>query len=399
MISRSNPWQQPAPRSGPSCLLPHLASAFAALVAVLVTGCASPGPPRPPSLNLPQPVTNLTARRVGNDVLLNWTTPAKSTDGLDLKGSLTAQLCREAITSASQPSCAPILRLAVHPGASTAAETLPQPLTSDPVQLLTYRVRIENAANRAAALSNPAYAAAGSAPPSVEDLHATPIKAGALIQWRPQPTPAAIELDRIDPALIAAPKSAAKSKSSQPLQLAGQETAEVHLRAVIKDQSTGSLIDPGGTLDSTTRKDETYTYTAQRVRAVLVGGHPLEIRTPPSPPLTVAIRDVFPPPTPTGLAAVPGSVTHTPDSQPQPSIDLSWEPVSDPDLAGYLVYRRQLPGSGTPTRLTPAPVVSSAFSDLTARPGQHYAYRVTAVDNSGNESPPSSDVQEALPLP
>ena len=61
-----------------SVLLGPLAIALCAL-SLLLTGCASPGTPRPPSLHLPRPVRNLQAMREGNRVLLQWTTPTDTT--------------------------------------------------------------------------------------------------------------------------------------------------------------------------------------------------------------------------------------------------------------------------------------------------------------------------------
>jgi hypothetical protein len=396
--------------SRPRHLAPTLSAAsFAALLAAFTVGCASPGPPRPPSLHLPQPVTDLTAQRIGDDVHLHWTTPTKTTDELNLTGTLTAQLCREALPPTTPPTCTPILRLPVKPGPSTATEALPATLTSDPARLLIYRVRIENVAGRSAAPSNPAYAAAGAAPPPIQNLHASAIKAGAILQWNPllsNTIPGlAVELDRLNPALVATPKPT-QPKAKQPLQLAGQESPEVHLRAT--SQNTATTTDPGGTLDPTAQKGETYTYTAQRVRTLQLNGQQLQILTPPSPPVTITLRDIFQPPTPTGLAAIPGTATPTPTPTPaappqpsaQPSIDLSWQPVSDPDLAGYLVYRQPAATPNAPfTRLTPTPIPGSAFSDLTATPGQTYTYHVTSIDKSGNESSPSNATQETLPTP
>src|SRR5215471_8760286 len=87
---------------------PHLqAPLLAIFLASLAIGCASPGPPRPPSLKLPEAVTDLSAQRVGNQVLLQWTTPAKSTDNLAIKETLSARVCRAAVTSSTAQSNAP----------------------------------------------------------------------------------------------------------------------------------------------------------------------------------------------------------------------------------------------------------------------------------------------------
>ncbi|MEO6911812.1 MAG: hypothetical protein ABI158_12905 [Edaphobacter sp.] len=349
--------------------------ALACLIAS-ISGCASPGPARPPSLHLPRLVTDLAAKREGEDVTLRWTTPDKTTDGLKVQPVLTAEICRELPSS----TCTPIKRLAVHPGPSEALETLPASLTTDSATLLIYRVQIFNAKGRSAGLSSPAFAAAGAAPPAVEHLQVKPVREGAMIEWQPQPAPSFVELDRTLIQTTAPHKPSAK----QPLQLTPSIPAEIYLRT--GKQSS----DPGGTIDPTAQRGETYRYTARRVRAIVLDGHRLELRSVPSPAITAVMRDTFPPKAPTGLAAIPGS--H--------AIDLSWEPNTESDLAGYIVYRQQIAANGrtigAPARLTSNPNAGPAFSDGTAKPGQTYSYRITAIDTAGNESPVSNEVQESL---
>lgn len=373
------------------------AAALAALGAILIIGCASPGPPMPPSLHLPRVVNDLSAQRTGNAVQLHWTTPQHTTDGLDIKGSVTAQICREAASTAAQPSqhpaCTPIQRIPVHPGPSEASDALPAALISGGPSLLLYRIQLFNASNRTAGPSAPAFAAAGAAPPPVQQLHASPARSGIVLEWKPEPAAVPIELVRT---LLNAPekkqkpptKSAtatAKPKAPHSFNLAPAAPDEVHLQAANRPS------DAGGTLDRTAQKGETYRYTAQRVESIVLHGHTLELRSAISAPVTITLLDIFPPASPTGLAAIPG--TH--------SIDLSWEPVADTDLAGYLVYRQPTTADKIPagpfTRITAAPVVGPAFSDQTAAPGRSYIYRVTSIDTSGNESPPSAITEETMP--
>jgi hypothetical protein len=52
---------------------PLIAIAFVGLAeAILLSGCGTPGAPQPPSLKLPERVTDLTAVRAGNSVVLNF---------------------------------------------------------------------------------------------------------------------------------------------------------------------------------------------------------------------------------------------------------------------------------------------------------------------------------------
>jgi hypothetical protein len=399
------------------------AALIATLAALLTTGCASPGPPRPPSLNLPRPINDLTAERTGDKVILHWTTPAKTTDNLPIKGPITARICRTTIaadstatTAAPQPApkppakkpagrksaapkatpapsaCTQILSLPAQPGPSTATEPLPSSLTVDPATLLDYRIELTNASGHTAGSSNPAYAAAGATPATIQSLRATPIPTGIMLEWTPTPsTPGTtVELDRLDTTLANAKPTQPKPTST--LQLANKETPEVHLRTPTptSNQQPATNNPPPGLLDQTAHFGDTYRYTAQRVRTLQLNGHTLQIRSEASTPTTLTLHDTFPPATPTGLVAIP-------NIQQPASIDLSWEPNSEPDLAGYYVYRRT---PSTPaTRLTPTPLAGPAFRDTTATPGQRYTYTVTAIDTSGNESLPTPDLEQTLPQP
>ena len=68
------------------------------------------------------------------------------------------------------------------------------------------------------------------------------------------------------------------------------------------------------------------------------------------------------------------------------AVKLTWDPNSDPDLAGYNIYRSTNP-AGPFTRVNPIPTDRIAyFHDEALPPLTRFYYRVTAVDSSGNES-------------
>jgi hypothetical protein len=437
---------------------PVLVSGSALLVLLFAVGCASPGPPHPPSLKLPVIVDDLSAERIGDQVVLHWTTPSKTTDKLDIKGPLTAEICRSVLSvpppsTTTEPPCTPVTRIPVVPGPSHAADTLPRPLTLtrtlDPAVLLSYRIRILNTNNRSAGLSPPAFAAAGAAPPPVEELRATPVREGAILEWSKQPTPAAVVLDRlVDEAAPSAQPASAQAKTktktraknspkpsshpssqpaAKPIQTPAQNPSQTAAKPAPHPSTPASPVevrlqtasDSGGMIDRTAQLGVTYRYTAERIRTVTLdvpdvppvpaghdghaspSSHTLQLHSAPSAPLIVLLRDTFPPATPTGLAAVPAGATPADASaqaSAQASIDLSWKPDTDPDLAGYFIYRQQVSPTGqligVASRLNPNPSPAPGYRDHTAVAGQMYAYRVTAVDTAGNESAPSADVQE-----
>jgi hypothetical protein len=98
--------------------------------------------------------------------------------------------------------------------------------------------------------------------------------------------------------------------------------------------------------------------------------------------------DLTPPAPPRGLTAIPAPGV----------VSMSWSVSTEPDVLGYLVYRRQPPAL-TPVRLTDIPVQTTTFTDRTVRPGATYVYTVTAVDRSPrrNESAPSAEVSVTMP--
>ena len=140
-----------------------------------------------------------------------------------------------------------------------------------------------------------------------------------------------------------------------------------------------------------------YSYTAQRVDAVVLGGQALELRSVPSATLTFTLRDEFPPDVPAGLVAVPGLAGE--GGPAKPAVDLSWEPDMEAGVAGYRVYRREVgeDGSGAWKLLDSELVTTSAYRDMTVVAGRRYAYRVTAVSTAGHESGPSGEAVEKAP--
>jgi hypothetical protein len=413
----------------------HVGLRLAGTVVVVASGCASPAPPKPPTLNLPALATDIQARRLGPQVTLHWTTPSNTSDGLPFKGTMTAEICREVGARPQSPAarltaCAPVLRLAVTPGRSEAVDDLPANLQSDPVTLLTYRVQLFNAAGRSAGESAVAgFAAAGTPPPTVDDLRASNLEAGAVLEWKPASTPAIVELERTalstpsaphQPATKPTPAPAPSSqpgaskpktkskKSNKPAKTAASHPAksasaspsdqQAKVRLRVTESATLSASTPtghgDGTVDLTAQMGATYRYVANRVRPVTIGIHKLEIESAPSQTVVFAHLDVFPPQRPTGLEAIPGS-----DPQHPAAIDLSWEPNGEADLAGYLLYRQPVDASGAPTgpavQVTASPIPAPAFSDLTAVAGESYAYQVVAVDQTGNRSPLSDRVLQA----
>jgi len=132
-------------------------------------------------------------------------------------------------------------------------------------------------------------------------------------------------------------------------------------------------------LDISAANDVTYRYLVRAVRQV--GGDVLESLE--SPVQTAKPVDMTPPAPVVDLVAVPTDQ----------GIELRWEPGREPDLAGYLVFRRSL-AEPQFQPMTPRLLTQPYFVDAAASRGVTYFYYVVAVDNSrrANRSLPSEPV-------
>lgn len=342
------------------------------------TGCGTPGAPEPPSLNLPDPVTDLAGTRTGDQVGLTWTMPKRNTDKTVIRGTVTAQICRRE----GMATCKAVADEPAAPGKPASfTDKLPNVLASGEARPVSYFVELLNKKNRSAGLSNGITVLAGAAPGTVAGLKAEVRKQGVVLSWTPDGEKAPVRLVR---KLLTPPP--AKSKAQGPLE---PEPEPVDQSLLVE-----SGMEQGRALDETAHVDETYEYRAQRVARVDVNGKTLELAGALSAPIDVDVKDVFPPAVPTGLAAVASTST---DGK-GPSIDLNWQPNTEADLAGYIVYRRE--GSGAWQRISATPPsIEPAFHDEGVLVGHTYQYAVSAVDKAGHESERSAVAEETVPQP
>ncbi len=360
--------------------------------AAFLAGCGMPAAPQPPSLHLPTPVSDLTANRTGDEVSLAWTMPKRDTSKVVLKPNIpvAVRVCRASTMAASAAgsACATAGNLTFAPGASaTFTDKLPASLATGAPRPLRYFVELTNRKGRSAGLSNAAMVLAGQSPAPVTDLSAQVRKDGIVLRWIPglaEPYQTQVRLERA----LLTPQPA---KQTQGPLAAPAEPLKQDLLVPVGSQH-------GVALDKDIRFGETYAYRAQRIARVTVDGNTLELDGALSPPVRIDAQNVFPPAVPTGLAAVATPA----ENGTGPSIDLSWQPVSEPDLAGYIVYRRQpdIPGQ-QPTlwrRISgPQPVVGPGFHDPNVEPGHTYDYGVSAIGQNGRESARSAPAEETVP--
>ena len=352
-----------------------MVAVLASALAVGLAGCGTEAAPQPPSLDLPDHVTNLDATRTGNEVRLTWTMPKKNTDKLLLKGDVDVRVCRKEDAKPCEQAGSALM---LAPGAAGRfSETLPATLASGSPRALSYFVELKNRNGRSVGLSNTAVVAAGEAPPPVTDLTAEVRKAGVVLHWTSDEKGLAVRLHR---KLLNPP--AAKPKQG----MMAPEPEPVEEDLLVEAGSRGQA------LDKSVHFGEMYEYRAQRVVPVEADGQKLELGGEFSQPVRVEVKDVFPPSVPTGLAAVASEG----ENGAGPSIDLSWQPDTEADLAGYIVYRRE--DNGDWQKISPQqPVVGPAFHDAQVQPGHTYHYAVSAIDQGGHESARSAEAKETVP--
>jgi hypothetical protein len=362
--------------------------------ALVLAGCANPGPPRSPSLYLPAPVvdTKIAASRIGNEVAVRFTVPARSTDNLPLRAQqLNGSLCRQLETGPCVPVASLPAKISVaakgpdgQPNVVTWRDTLPADLAAGPARAIGYRVEFFNASGVSGGKSAPAIVAAGQAPPAVAGLTAEGSRSGIVLRWTPEPASAGEVLIRREDIATAAQTPASRNHP---------EPGVVWLTAdaASPDSATQSKV-----LDATALPNVAYRYTAERSIKAQVGGRELEMRSAESAPVNFTLHEIYAPSAPTGLTAV-GFAT---DTSPF-AVDLIWQPVNEPAVMGYNVYREAIDSNGK--NLTPRALISTAkvtlpgFHDATAQADTRYRYEVTAVDGHGNESTAATTLLEPTP--
>ena len=380
-----------------------LASLLAAVPFLATFGCAAPGPPQPPSLELPLPVSDLKAIRKGDKVLLTWTLPAETTDGDAIRVQGPTRICRTQMQD--QADCGvPIAELTdseldvskqdtavKSPGRGTAhfADTLPAERLSDPQIFIAYTIESLNPEKRGAGISNPARVSAAHTEPPPTDFRAELTAAGVILTWK-------------GPLLsLGAGDGTPRNVYRVHRTLVGSPVRTLVGEVLMGRQSEMRLVDPNFTWEHTYEyRIEVATHVDARFPdlCALTPASPecskpirdaIDVEGEDSPPIKIVAHDIFPPAVPTALQAV-----FSGEGQ-KPFIDLTWLANTDSDLAGYNVYRHQQGGQSE--KLTFEAVKAPSFRDANTTSGKTYFYTVTAVDIHGNESAQSEETSEQVP--
>ncbi len=319
-------------------------------LAVVLGACGAVGDPLPPLRNLPQPVSDLTARQIGHNIEFEWTWPLFTTEGTvarevggftlwavevpDLRSDLTSETIDGYRRLVRTVDAADI----TDPGPGSRLR-LQSPLSD--WQLGQPVIVVVVGANRAgqdAGYSN--------------QVRLQPLEPPAEPQWvKVESAPDGVSL------------------AWEPAQQAEEYSIE---RTDVPDGPFRPLGRLGITsfLDRGAIRNRTYRYRLRPYRMSAAGW----VEGPPSAESEITLTDRFPPAPPPGLRAV----------RTRSSVELSWLPSPESDVSGYYLLRDGETLSGHLTTTT--------FSDSAALPDANYEYTVIAIDTAGNESEPSVPV-------
>lgn len=353
-------------------------SAILFALALSLTGCGVPGAPMPPSLDIPKFVGDLKAVRKGDIVTLTWTTPTETTDaGLIRKPG--KMLVQRALSSGrgSDLKFQTISELTLEPPLkkergeqATAKDTLTDALRSSGAEFAVYSILAQGHSGRSYGLPNRASVPLlpTLAPP--QKVSATPVPAGV-----------AIHLEGFGPMATDSRLHTQYAYKLMRRQQGANESATVtQLNA--GDQAIEFI-------DTTIEWEKNYQYWVTPVTLWQDEKRKGEIEGDDSAIVNLFAHDSFPPAAPAGLQAVYTAVP------PNSFIDLTWSPNTEPDLAGYNVYRYTQ--NTPPTKLNSELIKTPRFPDPQIQPGIKYFYSVTAVDLRGNESGKSEETPETVP--
>jgi len=326
-------------------------SAFSAICVVLAftQGCGYVGPISPPSPQIPIPVTNLTAVERGNEIQVNFSTPALTTDFLEVKKLSEIEL---RVGPAESP-----FDVARWEADSRRYDlpSFPAINPDDPQSVpVSMNIPVSDWQGKRVAVSV-----------------RTAVRSGNhFSHWSP---PANLEvIEPLQPPQVSAEATRDGYKLTWHEQRPGLQYEILRqTRGEAHPESVG-IADKPEFVDSTSQWDVPYTYF---VIAKKDAAESLR-----SQGASVNHRDTFAPTVPQGVTVLAG-----PDS-----VELTWTRSPEADLKAYKIYRAvgnsALEPLGDPVNLP-------TFSDRKVEHGKTYRYAISAIDNKNNESERSTVVE------
>lgn len=347
------------------------------VITCFLAGCGNVGDPLPPLIQIPVPVSDLAAYQFGKLIKLSWTLPKLNTDGSAATTLVRVEVFR--LSADSSQNAAPDKALFVRSalkwkvfqehdfdnhregGKIVLTDTL---LDTESGKVFgttfSYAVKAINRKKQDAGISNIVSVKVLPAPNPPEGLRATFAEHFIELSWEP-------------PTL-----NADNSPIKDTIQFNVYRTSNPKIPG--GDRLTQAPTSVSSFRDESTELGKSYSYVVRAMLETATGS----IESFDSKKLEVINPDVYPPRPPSEVTAISSGEF----------ISLVWLPNSEPDLAGYFVYR-----SGQDRdfkRLNETPIVTASTIDKTAEKGQTYFYRIKAVDSQGNVSDFSEEVNEKV---
>jgi hypothetical protein len=314
--------------------------------ALYLCGCGYMGEPLPPALNRPETVQDIAAVERGSNIVVQFTIPKITTEGIPLKREQIDIQLRVATAGPGGFNMEAWRRTAdLIP---VSAEYKPGTLARVEVPAAKYNGKTVNIAVEVLGPSG----------------HTAGLSRFANVEVIPElPTPQALEAADLPDAV-------------QLEWHAGAPEFRI-FRKLVSDVAWTQIGDTTkpSYADDMIEYDKTYQYMVQSIQKTQEGTAESEL----SDVKTFKPVDKFPPAIPVGVTAVPGTRT----------IELVWTRNTEKDFAGYRVYRD---GRKVTEGLT-----APAFTDRDVQPKIAYHYEVSAVDTAGNESARSTTAEAVIP--
>jgi hypothetical protein len=349
---------------------------FILLCLLPIAGCGAPGAPEPPSLGIPKPVNDLKATRKADTATLSWTAPTETTDGELVRKAGKISVLRSLTGGTAPVSWQTISQLPLPPALKQDQPSVQElkdevgPLLESGADFASYSVLAQSNTGRGAGASNQVAVPLVPTMTPPARVTAVPVPSGIRISWD-QPWP---------------PQNHSHLTARYAYKIMRREEGTKNA-VVVKEVPAGNQA--AAVVDTGIEWQKRYQYWVDPVTSWQGAGKKGEVEGQGSPVVSVFADDIFPPVVPAGLEAVSSGAVD------QPSIDLSWTPDTEPDLAGYNIYRHL--ESEPPVKINSELVKTSAFRDNKVSAGKKYYYSVSAVDQRGNESARSVEASESVP--
>jgi hypothetical protein len=357
----------------------RLPAVLICLTIVSALGCGTPGAPLPPSLGIPKPAGDLQAVRKGATVTLTWSAPTDTTDGALVRKQGKMQVSRVisdngAAGGAAQMIAELPLESALkepEPPPPTAKDSLANLLQTPGGNFAIYTVLAQSNLGKSAGPSNQATVPLVPTLPAPPRIQATAVPLGISLSWEQAP----------------APENRSHLTTQYAYRIMRREQGVQTPPVMVKQFNAGN--EAMAFVDTGIEWQKHYDYWITPVTLWQGAGKRGVVEGDDSPPAAVFADDKFPPEAPVGLQAVFSGLTN------QPFIDLAWTPNTEPDLAGYNVYRHS--GDEPAVKINSELQKTPSFRDSQVKAGTKYFYAVSAVDLRGNESGRSVETSETAP--